>query len=68
MSEKDLTDMQALAHLQRYREFTVQHWGEKCSEFDPACFCCKAWKRYADEYNAVTYVMEEPQCAKLLAP
>lgn len=27
-------------------EAVVEHWGERCSEFDADCFCCKAWKEY----------------------
>lgn len=28
------------------REAVVEHWGERCSDFEPECFCCKAWAQY----------------------
>ena len=30
-------------------EAITEHWGERCSEYDPGCFCCRAW----DQFDAV---------------
>ena len=29
-------------------EAITAQWGEKCKDFDPECFTCKAWEEYYD--------------------
>lgn len=28
------------------REAITEHFGERCPDFEPECFCCKAWAEY----------------------
>lgn len=27
-------------------EAIAEHWGSRCKEFHPDCFCCRAWLEY----------------------
>jgi hypothetical protein len=33
------------------------YWGERCSDFEPLCPVCRAWKQY-DEMINLTFVRE----------
>jgi hypothetical protein len=49
-------------------EAITEHWGERCSEYDPGCFCCRAW----DQFDAVAELQkrlaEEKHQAELQTP
>ena len=32
-----------------------EHWGERCPDFDPECWCCRAWA----EYDEITRLRAE---------
>lgn len=52
----DLTIKEARDFLDIYKTFIVGFWGDRCSDYDPDCWCCKAWRRYDEETAAVDYV------------
>jgi len=39
--------------LARLREAVVDYWGERCTEPDPTCECCKAWEELDIARDAV---------------
>ena len=44
-------------------EAITEHWGERCPDFEPTCWCCKAWAQY-DALRAAP-AAERERCAKI---
>lgn len=53
----DLTEDDAVKFLDSYREYVEGYWGPRCSDYEPDCWCCKAWSRYDKECAAVRYTL-----------
>ena len=29
----------------------LKHWGERCSDYDPDCACCVAWRKFDEQWR-----------------
>lgn len=35
-------------------EATLDYWGDECDEFEPECYCCKAWQELREAWIHAT--------------
>ena len=49
----DPTTKEAYEFIDGYGKFITDFWGPRCPDYEPECWCCKAWKRYDEELAAI---------------
>ena len=38
---------------ERRREFLLEHYGERCRDYDSLCICCRVWENQ-DDWETLT--------------
>ncbi|MDE2106920.1 MAG: hypothetical protein KGL39_57430 [Patescibacteria group bacterium] len=54
-TDKELVEQNGLDLI---REAVTEQWGERCPEFNPECWCCKAWAE-VDRIEALAAKLEK---------